>query len=89
MSELMHPASQKPSIVDVLPLVERYYESNPTGGYLHIVLDDGDVSDDSVRYCLNQAIDAGDLDAENIAKTLLKMSKTQRIKLYRSTKAKK
>lgn len=75
----------KLTVPEVLPLVEAYYDkpNNGAGGNLHIVLDDGNVEDSHVEFCLNQARRYGDLDGVALAEILLKMSKTQRLKLYR------
>ena len=86
MSNSIQISEQKPTILDVLPMIVSYYGNNPAGGCLHLILDDGNIGDDSVRFCLNQAINCGDVDAEYIAKKLLLMSKTQRRKLYRCPK---
>lgn len=77
--------SEKPTVPEVLPLVKAYYAKpdNGAGGNLHIVLDDGNVQDSSVRFCLSQAERAQDLDGIVLAQLLLKMSRTQRLKLYR------
>ena len=72
---------EKPTIPDVMPLVDAYYCKNPTGGSLHIVLDDGNVDDSHVVFCLKRAEENNDLDGVRIAKLLLRMSKTQRLKL--------
>lgn len=73
----------KPTIPDVLPLMREFARQpgNAVGGHLHLVLDDGNVLDDHVRYCLEQAREAGDDLAVEVAEVLLTMSKTQRSKL--------
>jgi hypothetical protein len=75
----------KPTVPDVLPQVWRYRDTpgNCTGGSLHIVLDDGNVEDGHVRHCLDYATAKGDTDGVLLAETLLRMSKTQRLKLAR------
>lgn len=74
----------KPTVPEVLPLMYAYYrkDGNNSGGSLHIVLDDGNVSDKSVQFCLDRAIECGDADGTALAKKLLLMSKTQRKKMY-------
>jgi len=76
-----HPP--KPSVRNVLPLVLAYYAKpgNLAGGSLHLVLDDGNVDDDSVQYCLHHARAAGDVDGVALASTLAKMSRSQRRRL--------
>jgi len=75
----------KPTITEVLPIVRAYYAKpgNEVGGSLHIVLDDGNVSDDDVRFCLQQARERDDADGVALAEKLLLMSRTQRRKLGR------
>lgn len=73
----------KPTVPDVVPMVRAYQrkDGNYVGGHLHIVLDDGNVDDHSVEYCLAAAREAGDTDGVALAETLLRMSRTQRLKL--------
>ena len=73
----------KPTCPEVAPLVAAYLAEHPAGGALHIVLDDGNVDDASVAFCVNEAIEQGDADGEALARLLLAMSKTQRRKLAR------
>lgn len=74
----------KPTIPEVLPLVQAYYAKpgNIVGGSLHIVLDDCNVDDSHVRYCIDDAREKGDDDGVRLGELLLRMSKTQRSKLY-------
>jgi hypothetical protein len=78
--------TMKPTIPEVAPLVRAYYEKpgNEAGGALHVVLDDCNVDDGSVRFCLTEATERGDADGEALARKLLAMSKTQRRKLART-----
>jgi len=78
--------NDKPTIPDVLPLAERYYSlpGNSCGGNLHICLDDYNVGDSSVEFCLDQAEEVNDEQGIELAQLLLKMSKTQRLKLAKS-----
>jgi hypothetical protein len=78
----------KPTIPEVLPLVQAYYAKpgNFAGGSLHIVLDDGNVNDGSVQFCIDYAREKGDEDGIALGMLLLRMSKTQRSKLYASRK---
>jgi hypothetical protein len=71
----------KPSIPDVVPDFRAYYAKNPSWGSLHIVLDDGNVEDGSVRFCIEYAQQSGDAEGERLGKILLTMSQTQRRKL--------
>jgi len=74
----------KPTIPEVRERFERYYEENPTWGSLHIVLDDGNFEDDSVRFCVGYAEEIGDTEGHELAELLLRMSWTQRRKLSAS-----
>lgn len=60
---------------------ENYFASNPAWGSLHIVLDDGNINDSSVKYCFEHARDVGDIEGARLAEVLLQLSKTQRLKL--------
>ena len=71
----------KPSITDVLPLFLDYFRKHPTWGSLHIVLDDGNVSDSNIDFCENWAKERNDTDGVKLARILKTMSKTQRLKL--------
>ncbi len=73
----------KPRIPEVLPIMRAYRDKpgNGVGGKLHIVLDDGNVNDDSVKFCRQEAEKIGDSDGVALADLLLRMSKTQRRKL--------
>ncbi len=73
----------KPSIPEVIDLFRAYYIKTGSDGWgcLHIVLEEGNVSNHDIEYCLKYAKDNGDIDGENLANILLKMSKTQRLKI--------
>lgn len=73
----------KPTIPDVLPLVQELYRRSCVGCCLHIVLDDGNLEDSSVKFCLGYAIEQGHQECMYLATMLLAMSRTQRSKLYR------
>lgn len=78
----MQNSKNKPTVPEVLPLVKEYYKDNPTGGCLHIVLDDGNIEDSHVKYCLEYSKEKNDLRAIKLSELLLQMSKTQRKKIY-------
>jgi adenine-specific DNA methylase len=73
----------KLTIPEVLPLIKKFAntEGNEVGGKLHIVLDDENIEDNHIEFCLEQAIREKDNLGIEVAETLLKMSKTQRLKL--------
>lgn len=73
----------RPTVPEVLLHARAYYAKpgNGVGGNLHLVLDNRNVTDDHVRYCLERAEAEGDIDGAALAKMLLQMTKTQRLKL--------
>jgi len=79
---------KKPTVPEVLPLIVTYYSipGNGVGGIFHIVLDDGNVDDGDVEYCLNLAKKREDKESIKIGEILLRMSRAQRKKLYLSDK---
>lgn len=70
---------------EVTQMARDYYAKpgNGAGGSLHIVLDDGNIKDDSVEFCRKWAEDAGDEDGVRLAEALLGLSKTQRLRVRR------
>ena len=73
----------RPTVPEVLPMVRSLYERHLAGCCLHIVLDDGNVEDSSVSYCLEFSRTEGHTECEELALKLLAMSRTQRLKLGR------
>ena len=73
----------KPTIPEVLEEFVAYYESHPCWGDLHIVLDDGNVDDHCVQWCLDNAEDDW---GRELAAILLRMSPAQRAKLPSAVK---
>lgn len=74
----------RPSIPDVRARFAAYLQTHPAWGSLHVVLDDGNIEDCFVRYCLDRAVEMNDAEGIELAIILLTMSKTQRLKLGRS-----
>ena len=68
---------------DILPLLKVFslIPENGVGGNLHIFLEDGNVDDGSLRFCLERAREAGDELGTKIAEMALECSKTQRRKI--------
>ena len=75
--------AKKPNIPTVQPLVDTYYRllGNGCGGSLHIVLEDNNVQDSSVQFCIEWAKKDDDIYGVLLGEVLLRMSKTQRLKL--------
>lgn len=74
----------KPTIPEVRARFLAYYQQpgNSCWGSLHIVLDDGNIADDHVRFCVGFAERNNDPEGAELARILLQMSKTQRRKMY-------
>lgn len=72
------------TVPEVRPLVRELYMRHATGCCLHIVLDDNNIEDGFVQYCLDYAVERKHEDCLRLAIILLSMSKTQRLKLARS-----
>lgn len=71
--------SGRPTVDEVVPLcVEYYRDGNFCGGNLHIVLDDTNLADHHIEWCLKQAAEEGDTAGVRIAKLMLQMTRTQR-----------
>lgn len=73
----------RPTVPEVRELVDAYYEhaGNTAGGNLHIVLDDFNIADHHIQFCLELASEMGDDDGVEIAEKLLQMTTTQRRKV--------
>ncbi len=76
----------KITVPQVLSLVKAFYqkEGNGCGGNLHIVLDDGNIEDEHILFCLRQCEAKSDTDGIILCNLLQRMSKTQRLKIYRT-----
>lgn len=83
----MTQTSAKPTIPDVRDRFAAYRSKpgNTVWGSLHVVLEDGNVKDDNVLFCIEWAEERGDTEGAELARVLLTMSKTQRLKLGAST----
>ncbi len=62
-------AMDKPTIPEVIDRFRAYHAWNLTWGSLHIVLDDGNVDDDSVAFCKGWALEHGDAEGNPNAVT--------------------
>lgn len=52
------------------------------GGSLHIVLDDGNIDDESVDFCIQDAIEHKDAQGEQLANKIRQLHWRQRARLY-------
>jgi len=71
----------KPLIFDLI----KYYVKdldNPTGGSLHIALDDGNLCDDNLFFCQGFAKDAGDTFGYFLATILRHFTEDERESMY-------
>lgn len=56
---------ERPTVPEVAPLVDYYLGLYPAGGSLHIVLEDGNLAEDHIRWCYQVAITDGWMAVEN------------------------
>lgn len=70
----------RPSVAQVGPLAEALYRGHggAVGCCLHVVLEDANLDDASVRFCMDWAAKAGHLHCLALAGLLWRMSRTQR-----------
>lgn len=66
----------------LVTLIEKYREENFTG--LHIVIDDGNVDDRDIKYCLENAEKSDDFWSMSISKLLLEFSPKERDQIISS-----
>ncbi len=74
-------AADRPTVPEVRPLVAALYEQHSAGCCWHVVLDDGNVNDDHVKWCAKLATELGHPDCVALVGPLAAMSITQRRKL--------
>lgn len=55
-----------------------YLDENPAGGSLHIVLSDGNNSDDDIIFCMEKAMERKDWVAVYLAENMLKVKHEDR-----------
>lgn len=67
---------------EFMKLCAGYYTTNPCGGSLHIVLDDGNLTNSSIDWCAGYAYGQKDYQGNQIAKLLRLMTRGQRRKVY-------
>lgn len=71
---------------ETLNLKREIYEKYPFGGVLHTVLDDGNLKNCNIEWCIEQIKQLED-DKElflQCANNILRMTQTQRLKLYKA-----
>lgn len=71
----------RPTVDQIAPLVRLLYADHAAGCCLHIALDDGNLKDRHIEFCLRCARVRGHALCEQIASAMLKMTPTQRRRL--------
>lgn len=76
----MSAPKAKHSVPVVVDMVRAYYQKpgNLAGGCLHLVTEEPNYDDDSVRSCIEWAQQTGDKEGERLARILLECSRSQR-----------
>ena len=67
------------SVFSLLQQIAEYWEQSAAGGSLHIVLEDQNVGDKSVQWCLEHAKEVGDVMGVKIAQALLDIPESWRV----------
>lgn len=70
--------------LDLIPDVKALYERNCMGCCLHVALDDGNLKDKDVQFCIDFAVGQNHPECEDLGRKLLELSQTQRAKLKRT-----
>lgn len=80
------PCPMRPTldrIEQAIAMICPFYAREPAGGVLHVCLDDGNMRDGEVAWCLEEARKEGNVEAFRIASFLLvQMSENERFDLY-------
>jgi hypothetical protein len=73
----------KPTVPEVRDrfLAYKNRPGNGAWGSLHVVLDDNNVEDHFVAWTIEHATERGDTEGAELARILLSMSRTQRLKI--------
>lgn len=81
--QTVDPADDAAHEARTIEAIKRYYETHPGGGALHIVLDDGNLEDGNIWWCVANSIpEEKDYDALMIATALLCIDTDRRFDLY-------
>jgi len=77
------PENKRLTLPEVYPVFYEYIKrpENCVGGDYHIIIDECNVKDDHVRYCLDEARQKEDKLGIVLGEMLLRLTKTQRSKL--------
>lgn len=63
---------------EFMTLVDEYYDHEPCGGSLHVVLEDGNMELSSINWCAGYAAGVEDSEGSDIANLMLHMTWNQR-----------
>lgn len=81
-------SATKPTIPQVWPLIHIYYRlpvrCAVLGGCLHITLEDGNITDGDLDFCISFAEEVGDREGAHLAGLVRRMSRSQRRRMYQS-----
>lgn len=70
------------SLQNIIDLIKPYYDENSSGGNLHIVLDDGNLENSDIDFCIKECLVNNDTAGLKICRELVKMSLDVRYELY-------
>jgi len=68
---------------DIMRRFRDYFADHPTWGVLHIALDDGNLEDSHIQFCIEYAGEQGDAEGQALARILMDFTPAQRAKMYR------
>ena len=66
------------TIMDIKEVLDLYWRYNITGGNLHIILDDGNVHDHHIEFCMNLCEEKGDIAGLILLSHLHDLTPTER-----------
>jgi hypothetical protein len=69
---------RRPTVSEFVAVSAAYANEHPTGGALHIVVDDGNLEDSSVEFCYGFALEEDDGYGAALALLLSRMTRSQR-----------
>lgn len=77
------PRKRDDAEAELCRLIAEYYETNASGGALHIALDDGNLYDSHIWWCVKESIpEEKDTEALFLAYALLSLPEDDRFRLY-------
>jgi hypothetical protein len=81
------PTELPPNANDLITMINELYstEKGSTGGPLHIVLDDWNLEDDNIEWCMLRMIESAE-DREQFGEDILRLSIKIGLRLYRMPK---